>query len=204
MLHFSTPLTPAATELLISCLEFSTDMARSDTLGDEWAIAYPLSAKCFTRQRAREVLLDLVDKVRLPQTYVPTSYHWLLLYECLQMQIECLNDDMWPDFVNSLKTARDGQDAAYFRFPRAAQGVEGFWVDFEAFIDVYFWDTDFLLDPSTYYRLGAPSRNQLGYRADLFGVLSGLPPHPTELILQTVDEVEAAEPEGDDGDGELE
>jgi hypothetical protein len=38
----------------------------------------------------------------------------------------------------------------------------------------------------------------------LFGVLSGLPPHPTELILQTVDEVEAAEPEGDDGDGELE
>ena len=40
---------------------------------------------------------------------------------------------------------------------------------------------DFLLEPSTFYQLGAPSRQQLGYRADLFGVLSGLLPHPAEL-----------------------
>jgi hypothetical protein len=58
MLHFSGALTPAATEIFLHCLEISADLARAGTLGDEWAIAYPLSAKCLTRQRVREALLD--------------------------------------------------------------------------------------------------------------------------------------------------
>lgn len=173
------------------------------TLGDEWAITYPLSAKCLTRQRAREALLDLLEKLRLPQDYVPTSYHWLLMYECLQMQIECFNDDPWPEFVQRLKASPDPQDTAYLDFSPDPQGQERVSIDFEAFIDVYFWDTDFLLDPSIFYQLGVPSRQQLGYRADLFGVLSGLPPHPAELVLKTVDEFEATGSEGEDGNGDL-
>jgi len=77
------------------------------------------------------------------------------------------------------------------------------YADFEAFIEAYFWDTDFLLEPSTFYQLGAPSRQQLGYRADLFGVLSGLLPHPAELVLKTVEEVEATGPEGEDAHGDV-
>jgi hypothetical protein len=33
----------------------------------------------------------------------------------------------------------------------------------------------------------------------LFGVLSGLLPHPDELVLKTVEEVEAMGSEGEDG-----
>jgi hypothetical protein len=76
-------------------------------------------------------------------------------------------------------------------------------IDCEAFIEVYCWDTDFLLEASIYEQLGAPARQQLGYRADGFGVLSGLLPHPAELGLKTVEEVEATEPEGGAGHGEL-
>jgi hypothetical protein len=129
-------------------------------LDDEWAMAYPLSAKCFTRQRACEVLLDLLDKLQLPQEYVPTTYHWLLMYECLHLHIECLNDDPWPDFVDGLKASRVAQDAAYLDFPLDSQGRTGVSIDFESFIDVYFWDTDFLLDPSIFYQLGVPSRQR--------------------------------------------
>jgi hypothetical protein len=203
MLHFPCPLTPAATEVFQYCLEISADLARADMLDDEWAMAYPLSARCFTRQRACEVLLDLLDKLRLPQEYVPTTYHWLLMYECLHLHIECLNDDPWPDFVDGLKASRVAQDATYLDFPLDSQGSAGVSIDFESFIDVYFWDTDFLLDPSTFYQLGAPSRQQLGYRADLFGVLSGLPPHPAELVLKTVDEFEATGSEGEESNGAL-
>ena len=199
MLYFPCPLTPAATELVRYCLEISADLVRDDALGDEWAMAYPLSAKCLTRQQAREVLLDLLDKLQLPQDYVPTTYHWLLMYECLHLHIECLNDDFGPDFVDGLKALREARDTPYLRFRPDSQGRAGFYIDFEAFIEAYFWDTDFLLDPSTFYQLGSPSRQQLGYRADLFGVLSGLLPHPAELVLKTVEEVEATGPEGEDG-----
>ena len=166
-------------------------------------MAYPRSARCLPRQRAREVLLDLLDKLRQPQTYVPTTYHWLLIYECLHFHIECLNDAPGLHAVDALKASRVPQDAAYLAFPHNGPGREGVSIDFEAFIDVYFWDIDFLLDPSTYEQLGAPARQQLGYRADLFGVVSGLLPHPIELVLKTVEEVEATGAAFEEGHGEL-
>lgn len=198
MLHFSSPLTPVATKMILYCLEISADLARVETSDDEWAMTYALSAKCLTQERAREVLLDLLDKLRLPQDYVLTTYHWLLMYECLHLHIECLNDDPWPALVEDLKASQDARDASYLSFPLDSQGTEGVSIDFEAFIDTYFWDTDFLLDPSTFYQLGASSKKQLGYRVDLFSVLTGLTPHPAELVLKRVDEFESTEEDDDD------
>ena len=203
MLYVPSALTPAATEILLHCLEMSVDLTRADTPESAWAMACPRSAQCLPRQRARQVLLDLLDKLRQPQTYVPTTYHWQLMYECLACHIECLNDAPWPPIVDALKALRVPQDAAYLAFSRAGHGRESVAIDFEAFIGLYFWDTDFLLDASTYEQLGAAAKQQLGFRADVFGVLSGLLPHPTELVLQTLEEAEAPGPEGEDGHGEL-
>jgi hypothetical protein len=36
----------------------------------------------------------------------------------------------------------------------------------------------------------------------LFGVLSGLLPHPAELELKTVEEIEATDPEAEAGNGD--
>jgi hypothetical protein len=203
MLHVPCALTPAATEIFLYGLEVAADLACADTPDDVWAMAYPRAAQCFSRQRAREVLLDLRDKLHQPQTYVPTTYHWLLIYECLSFHIECLNDDPGPQVVAALKASQVAQDAAYLAFPRDGHGREGVSIDFEAFLDMYFWDIDFLLDASTYEQLGASAKQQLGYRADVFGVVSGLLPHPAELVLKTVEEVEATGPEGEEGHGEL-
>jgi hypothetical protein len=68
---------------------------------------------------------------------------------------------------------------------------------------MYFWDTDVLLDASTYAQLGSSAKQQLGFRADLFGVVSGLLPHPAELVLQPLEEAEAPGPEGEAGHWEL-
>jgi hypothetical protein len=203
MLYVPCALTPAATEIFLYCLEIAADLACADTSDDMWATAYPRVAQFFSRQRARQVLLDLRAKLQQPQTYIPTTYHWLLIYECLHFHIEYLNDAPEPQVVAALKASRVAQDAAYLAFPRDRHGREGVSIDFEAFIDMYFWDIDFLLDASTYEQLGAAAKQQLGYRADLFGVLSGLLPHPAELALKTVEEVEATEPEGGAGYGKL-
>ena len=203
MLSVPCALTPAATAILLDCLEIAADLAGADTPDEVWAMAYPRVAQCFPRPQACAVLLDLRDKLRQPQTYVPTTYHWQLMYECLACHIECLNDAPWPPIVDALKALRVPQDAAYLAFSRAGHGRERVAIDFEAFIGRYFWDTDFLLDASTYEQLGAAAKQQLGFRADVFGVLSGLLAHPAELVLQTIEETEAPGPEGEEGHGEL-
>jgi hypothetical protein len=148
-------------------------------------------------------LLDLLDKLQQPQTYIPTTYHWLLLYECLSCHNEYLNDDPEPHIVAALKALRVARDAAYLAFPRARHGRERLSIDFEAFIGLYFWDTDFLLEASTYAQLGAAAKQQLGFRADVFGVVSGLLPHPAELVLPPLAAAEAPEPEGEESHEEL-
>ena len=188
MLRFPSPLTAAATEIVISCLEIAADMAVNFDPPEAWREVYPLSAECFTSELARETLLDLVVKLRLPEAYVPTAYHWLLMYECLKVQIEVLNDMPLPALVAQLTTLATAHDALYLSLPTRAQGVEGFHIDFDALIDTYFWDTDFLMDAESFARLSAEAKTHLGVSPSVFGVTQGLAPHPEELVLRRAEE----------------
>jgi len=188
MLRFPSPLTAAATELVIACLEIAADMAVDFDPPEAWRDVYPLSAECFTSELARETLLDLVGKLRLPEAYVPTEYHWLLMYECLKVQIEVLNDLPLPALVAQLTTLATVHDALYLSLPSRAKGVEGFYIDFGALIDTYFWDTDFLMDAESFARLSAEAKTMLGFSPSVFGVTQGLAPHPEELVLRRAEE----------------
>src|SRR5262249_13956825 len=96
--------TAAATEIVISCLEIAADMAVDFDPPEAWRDVYPLSAECLTSELARETLSDLLVKLQLPEVYVPTEYHWLLMYECLKIQIDVLNDMPFPSLVAQLTT----------------------------------------------------------------------------------------------------
>src|SRR5499427_7399884 len=187
MLRFSSPLTAAATEIVIACLEMAADMVVDFDPPEAWREVYPLSAACFTPALARETLLDLLVKLRLPEVYVPTEYHWLLMYECLKVQIEVLNDMPLPSLVAQLTTLATAHDALYLSLPTRAR-VEGFHIAFEALIDTYFWDTDFLLDAESFARLSAEAKTNLGFSPSVFGVTQGLAPHPEELVLRRAEE----------------
>jgi hypothetical protein len=184
MLRFPCALTAAATEIFVACLELSSDAVIDFDPPDAWRDMYPLSATCFTRELARETLLDLLTKLRLPEEYVPTEYHWLLMYECLQVQIEVLNDMLLPLLVEQLKTLATVQDAVYLSLPTRAKDGTGFHIDFDALVDTYFWDTDFLMDAELFSRLGPDTKANLGFSASVFGVVQGLSPHPDELVLR--------------------
>ena len=109
MLRFAEPLTPAAAEILRCCLEISADLACDDGLGDDWTLTYPVSARCFSAQLARETLLDLLDKLSRPERYAPTTYHELLMYECLEVEIACFNDGLLPGLFERLKSVTEAR-----------------------------------------------------------------------------------------------
>ena len=56
-------------------------------------------------------------------------------------------------------------------------------IDFDQVVDRYFWDTDFLLDPTTLAALGPEGRESLGVSDEVFGIAHRLPPHPEELKI---------------------
>ena len=56
---------------------------------------------------------------------MPTDYHWLLMYECLQGQIERLNEDPLSPLVNLLTALATAQDALYLTLPPRAQEGRG-------------------------------------------------------------------------------
>ena len=185
MLRFQTPLTAAAREIVVYCLEVAADEI-VDLYEDHeaWASAYPLASTCFTRELARKVLLELLDKQETPELYVPTDYHWLLMYECLKEQLALFNDAPVPSVVTRLRALTSDQDVVYLHLPKRSRGTAGVWIDFDEFVDVYFWDTDFLTDAGLLDHLAPEAKQQLGLSREVFGVIHALAPHPDELILK--------------------
>jgi hypothetical protein len=193
MLFFAQPLTAAATELVIACLELASDaVVNHYATPQEWAEGYPRSARCFTPALARATLRDLRAKVQLPETYALTEYHWLLLYECLRGEMAVLNDLPWPCLIERLHRLAVAQDRAYLSLLATSQDRAGFSIDFEAFIERYFWDTDVLMVAEILSQLSAKAKQYLGLSDALFGVVHGLAPHPDELVLQRVEDGEVS------------
>jgi hypothetical protein len=188
MRRWPAPLTAAAPEIVLSCLEIAADRAVAFDPLEAWRAVYPRSAACFTPALARATLCDLFGKLRLPEAYGPTAYHWLLLYESLKVQIEALNAMPLPALVAQLTTWATAHDARALSLPTRAQGVEGFHSDVDALIDTYFWDTDCLMDAESFARLSAEAKTNLGLSPSIFGVTQGLAPHPEELVLQRAEE----------------
>jgi hypothetical protein len=204
MLRFQSSLSAAARETITYCLEVSAD----DLLDlyedhEAWAAAYPLSSTCFSRDLAQKPLLDLLEKLLAPELYMATDYHWLLMYECLEKEIAIFNDEPVPSVVERLRTLTTEQDTSYLRLPNRSTGTGGVAIDFDQFIDVYFWDTDFLTDAETLSDLTPEAKRQLGFSGEVFGVTHRLAPHPDELILKPWQEGRIDEAEGQESFDEV-
>jgi hypothetical protein len=69
-----------------------------------------------------------------------------------------------------------------------AKDTAGFHIDFDALVDLYFWDTYFLMDAELFARLSPDEKASLGFSPSAFGVVQGLAPHPDELVLRRAEE----------------
>ncbi len=178
-------LTPAAHALVAYCLEAAADELL-DLYADQeaWNANFPCSAACFRQELAQKVVLDLREKLDRPEEYLLTDYHWLLLCEVLQVYVGLINDYQLPDILGELQAVATAQDSAYIEIHRRSLRGRRVQLDLDGFIDKFFWDTDFLIEPQLFEQLDSEAKQRLATNPELFGVIQRLAPHPDELILQ--------------------
>jgi len=136
-------------------------------------VSYPESAKCFTPALAEQTLKNVLQCSHDSALYQLTDYHWLLLYEVLWKFSEIFNDE--PELVA-------GEELV------ATYGMKN--VDFSEFIDLYFWDIDFMTKPDDLINMGEVGREVMDFNKEAYGVIQRWPPHPEELELKKVSPME--------------
>lgn len=184
MFRFPRPLTPAAKYLMAYSLEVAADeWPALDADPEDWAESFPRLARCFSLKLACTVIRDLGEKLELPELYQLTDYHWLLVYEVLAQGLIPLNDWRVPE-VNRELAPLAGADDGYLKVQRRGRRTPQVQIDFDGFIDQFFWDTDFLLATTVYEGLDPEGKQKLRTNPELFGVIQGLAPHPDELRLE--------------------
>lgn len=105
-----------------------------DAAIDSWEGLYPHSSRNLIPYEAIRMMKQLLAASRDTMVYRISESHWLLLYECLK-NFCCTHNDLIEDEPNGL---------------RAVGQYKLGLLDNEAMVEIYFWDTDFLLlpDPS--------------------------------------------------------
>jgi hypothetical protein len=168
-------------EILKTGMEIITDEIE-DILGysespkrakDELRLVLPLAAKVFSPEAALRTLRDMLEKLFLPGLYQMNDYHFLLLYDTLQLYSELHND--------MVRTAGSKEERI------AAAAIGPYYIlktDFGRIIDIYFCNTNFLFDPDVMLSLREEEKKYMEINPEAFSVAQGLPPHPEELVLR--------------------
>ena len=176
MLHFASRPDPIFTAIIHEAMADTHRLLTDpDTNPGEaegiWRDDYSSAAECFPLPLAVYTLDRLLAASMDPITvYGITDYHWLLLYDCLDAFCEVHND-----------YAEESQDGV---FPVGPYEIGQ--IDFNAIVDHYFWDTDFLMDAPTRASLDPETQRVMGLSPETFGISQKLPPHHEELKYETL------------------
>jgi hypothetical protein len=159
----------AALALQKSCVEELMEMEEGPA-SRWWPVTEPMIARFFDPPTAVRLIERLLAASRDTQLYQLTDYHWLIIYRCLETFCDLHND----------KAATDPSG-------RAVVGPYSIGsIDFDAIVDRFFWDTDFLMGPELLELSADQRRGQLGFSDEAFSIAVGLKPHPSELEIRPV------------------
>lgn len=134
MLYFSHRPDPVFRAILSAAFESECDSIKGYLENDHdlWEGCYPESSRYFSADTCLDILTQLYCAIRDPIVYRPTDYHWLLLYEVLQNYC-VIHNDLAPAAPTGWRPVGE------FKLRE---------IDFDALVDLYFWDTEFLLAPA--------------------------------------------------------
>ena len=183
MLGFAAPPDRIFMSILKESFEIMIDQITKSILAARYAekekdsLQYilPLASRVFNAETARNTLKRMLACHKRPGLYHLNDYHFLLLYDTLHYYCEIRND-----MVASAEGAREKE-----RISR----IGGFNIErleADEIVGIYFFDTDFLMDPETMIEMGIDRRKQLGINNETFGISQGLAPHPEELKIKIV------------------
>lgn len=172
MLRFQSKPDRVFLAILHAALECRGDEVRAllETPGfdlEEYRECFPTLARFFAPEAALEVIERLLVASRARTLYQLTDYHWLVIYDCLEDFCAIHNDYVSEGRRNMC---------------RIGPYVLGR-IDFDAIVDGFFWDTDFLTGPELLDLTPEQRREQLGFSEEAFGIAAGLAPHPDEVRI---------------------
>lgn len=146
--------------------DYRPTKAERQELDEFYSDLYPELVPLFSRSKLVSVVDNLLRASRADDLYVPTDYHWFVLYVCLEMYCDLHNDDA---------TGTGDKVGAY--------EIES--IDFDAIVERFFWDTDFLLGP-VLLQAEEKSPGFLQASRQAWKIAAGLKPAPTDLKLRLV------------------
>ena len=133
-----------------------------------WPDTEPMVARFFDPPTAVRLLERLLAASRDPPLYQLTDYHWLMIYWCLQTFCDLHNDEAATEPSGRTKVG------PYFIGP----------IDFDAIVDRFFWDTDFLMSPKALDLSPDQRREQLDLSDEAYSIAAGLRAHPSEVDIR--------------------
>jgi len=152
--------------------------------GNEFRLIFPLSARVFSPDTALRCLRDMLEKLFMTELFHLNNYHYLLIYDAVKLYTELHND-----MVRTSGSRNEKMSAAAI----GPYYIEK--INFERIRDIYFYDTDFLIDPEVMLSLGEEEKKNMAFNPETFSITQGLAPHPEELILKKAAEEEYEIPE---------
>lgn len=121
----------------------------------------------FGRDLLEKMLAELLEAHKSERLYSLNGYHFLVLHTVVQGFVELKNDDF-----SLLKT------------PHIFNGVKVKEMDFDAMVDHYFEDLDFLFRPEAYNHLSGKEKESFAFSKGLFGVINKMKPIVEEIALK--------------------
>ena len=128
----------------------------------------PDAKRNFTVETVIPVLHELAKYNSMAGLWELNDYHYLIIYDTLKYFCEIEND-----FAKEQN-----------RQILSVKNYRIYELDFEELVEHYFWDTDFLLEEKHILDLTSDQKQQLDISDVLFGVVTGLMPHPKELRIK--------------------
>ncbi len=150
--------------------EYRPTRAEQQELEESYRALFPELAPLFTRLE----VVRLIDRLRRAhrdrrRRFELTDYHWLVLYSCLRLFYDLHNDN----------ATGAGDRIGPYEIER---------IDFDAIVDRFFFDTDFLMG-ATLLAAEEAAPGQLLVTRQAWKIAAGLRPEAEDLRLTPVERV---------------
>jgi len=166
---------------LLDAITYSTT---EEGIKEQLDTLLPNAGRVFNFHTALDTVRAMDAYLRKPELYQLNDYHYLLLYDAL------LNlCDLHNEAIKDCETEEDRIQLSQIGDYLIRELL------FDEMVDIYFFDTDFLLNPDDAFNLGMQGRNGLNVSEETFHISQGFAPHPEELELKEYEGEAPAPPE---------
>ena len=204
MLRWSHVPTKAFDRIVLNALDMAKDMIKDDVEEGTSERLVGWYGSGMSRRFSASLFVaacnHLIEAIESPKVWVPTEYHFYLLYHVLEVDAGVEEGLM-----------SEGQDFAWFRFEDedmqelfscvaeeggdvlAREAVKEYCEyptkAFDWVVDSYFWDTDFLFDAGAFNSLPGPFKKQMSISEGTFGVVNDLEACPEDLHMKEHEQI---------------